>query len=220
MDTYKKTIAKYPLSLFFGLFCTAMTFVCIPMLTNLSIKSSTREQYQHVLISQRKPPPPPAPDRDEAVQEMKRQEPKRSQKVESVSRPKIDLQVPAFGSDIGVIKISGLVNKNDFKISDSLFVTAFNISEVDQPPRVLRAMPPLYPFEAQQRGIEGRVLLRFVVDSDGKVNEPQVVSAEPEGIFEETALEAVVKYKFKPARKGGEAVDCIVKLPIAFSLEK
>ncbi|MFC1839352.1 energy transducer TonB [Thermodesulfobacteriota bacterium] len=218
MSISKKTIVTHLVSVLFGLLCTAITFICIPMLTHFSNTSTKKEQQHHVLISQRKPPPPPSPERDEELEQKKRQQPKEVKKTARVSRPKIDLQVSTFGSNIGGIKISGLINKDDFDISDSLFVSAFKPSEVDQPPRVLRAMPPLYPFEAQQKGIEGRVVLRFVVDSNGKVHEPQVVEANPEGVFEKTALAAIAKYRFRPAMKGGEAVDCIVRLPIAFDL--
>jgi protein TonB len=219
MPIFIKTIIRNLLSVLLGLLCMAITFICIPMLTHFSNNYSKKEQHHHVLISQRKPPPPPSPERDEEIEQMKRQQPKKVKKAASVSRPKIDFQVPAFGSAIGGIKISGLVNKDDFDISDSLFVSAFKPNEVDRPPRVLRAMPPQYPFDARQKGIEGRIVLRFVVDSKGKVHEPQIVEAEPEGVFEEAALAALAKYRFRPAVKDGESVDCIVRLPIEFNLK-
>jgi protein TonB len=67
-------------------------------------------------------------------------------------------------------------------------------------------------------GIEGRVVLKFVVGREGYANEPVVVSAEPEGIFEESALDAVTEYRFIPARKDGKCVDCIVRLPVVYKL--
>lgn len=109
---------------------------------------------------------------------------------------------------------SGLSSENE----DSLFVTAYNLKEVDQLPRVIRVLLPSYPISAAEDGIEGRIVLRLVVGSDGVAHEAEVVEAEPEGVFEESALAVVVKYKFKPAVKNGENVDCIVKLPIKFTL--
>lgn len=215
-----KTIANIPLSGVVAIAVTTLLFIGLPLLTQFQVGMKKRDRSQAVLISQRKPPPPPEPERDEKIEQKQKQEPKKAKKAQKIARPKIDLQLPTFGGGIGGIKISGLINKNDFDISDSLFVSAFNLNEVDQPPRVLRSMMPRYPFEARQKGVEGRVTLRFVVDKDGKAQEPQVVTGEPEGVFDDSALAAVVKYKFRPAYKNGEPVDCIVKLPIVFTLNQ
>ncbi len=93
-----------------------------------------------------------------------------------------------------------------------------NFREVDEQPRVVSRFPPTYPFNARAKGIEGRVILRFVVDREGTVLDPKIVSSEPEGIFDEAALDAVVKYKLKPAMKGSKSVNSIVKLAMNFSL--
>ena len=216
----KKTIANLPLSLLTALIVTSLLFIAIPLLTKFSGTRKKRENVHHVLISQRKPPPPPELEEEEKLEEVKKAEQPKAKQQQRMSRPKIDMAMPGLGGALGgTIAIGGLL-KQDFEVSDSLFVSAFKLNEVDQPPRVLRALPPRYPFEAKQKGISGKVKLRFVVDSNGRAQEPQVVSAEPEGVFEEAALEAVIKYKFKPAMKGGEAVDCIVILPISFDLNE
>ncbi len=94
-----------------------------------------------------------------------------------------------------------------------------SLKDVDERPRILRYYSPRYPFEARMKGIEGRVLLRFIVDNNGKVIDPQVVSAKPEGVFEKAALETVVKYRLKPAIKDGTAVSSVVKLAISFAID-
>ena len=215
-----KTIANIPLSGVVALVVTTLLFIGLPLLTQFQTSMKKRDRVQAVLISQRKPPPPPEPERDEKIEQKQRQQPKKAKRAQRVARPKVDLQLPSFGSGIGTISISGLINKDDFAMSDSLFVSAFKLNEVDQAPRVLRAMIPRYPFEARQKGVEGRVMLRFVVDKEGKAQEPEVVLGEPEGVFDESALVAVRKYKFRPAYKDGEPVDCIVKLPIVFTLNQ
>jgi TonB family protein len=96
--------------------------------------------------------------------------------------------------------------------------TPIYIKDVDDPPRVTRTYIPVYPIKAVVEGIEGRVVLKFVVGREGYANEPVVVSAEPEGIFEESALDAVTEYRFIPARKDGKCVDCIVRLPVVYKL--
>jgi bla regulator protein blaR1 len=93
-----------------------------------------------------------------------------------------------------------------------------NLKEVDEPPKIMSYYPLRYPFQAKVKGIEGRVLLRFVVDKEGNVLDPQVVSAEPKGVFEQAALDTVIKYRIKPAVKDGKSVNTVVKLPINFAI--
>ncbi|MFC1838653.1 TonB family protein [Thermodesulfobacteriota bacterium] len=90
--------------------------------------------------------------------------------------------------------------------------------QVDQQPVITRMVKPIYPFSAKSSGIEGRVILRFIVDEKGIVQKPEVLEAEPEGVFEDAALAAVVKYRFKPAKIDNRPVKCIVKMPISFTL--
>lgn len=221
MSTLKSNIVHFPVSIIIAAVVTSVLFMGLPLLTKFQKSYEQKERMHAVLISSRKPPKPPEPDRDKKVErkELKKQE----QKAKTVTRtvtPRIDLPTGGIGGAIGgSIQISGLTN--EFKISDSLFMTAFNMHEVDEKPSVLRSIPLRYPFAAQQKGIEAKITLRFVVDKDGNAQEPQVVKIEPEsaaGIFDESAIDTVKKYKFRPAKKNGEAVDCIVKLPLSYEL--
>lgn len=89
---------------------------------------------------------------------------------------------------------------------------------VYEKPEIVSLYPLKYPYKAKEKGIEGRVILRFTVDTKGRVNDPQVISAKPEGIFEKAAIYTVTRYRFKPAKKGGESVNSIVKLPVSFGI--
>lgn len=95
----------------------------------------------------------------------------------------------------------------------------YNLKGVDEHPKIVSFFPPRYPFSAKAKGIEGRVYLRFIVDSEGYVQDPQVVSAEPEGIFEQAALDTVIKYRLKPAMKDGKCVSSVAKLAISFAIK-
>ena len=95
---------------------------------------------------------------------------------------------------------------------------AYRLDELGTKPSVIHAVPPKYPYEAAQKGIKGKVLVQFVLTKEGIAKEPIVVESSPEGVFDEAALEAVKQYKFNPGTIGGEAVDCIVKMPIVFEL--
>ncbi|MBU3020986.1 energy transducer TonB [Aestuariibacter sp. A3R04] len=66
---------------------------------------------------------------------------------------------------------------------------------------------PVYPRRALQRGIEGFVIVEFTVTKLGTVRDPIVVEANPQGIFEQAAMDAAMKFKYKPRVVNGEATE-------------
>jgi len=95
-----------------------------------------------------------------------------------------------------------------------------DLAEGDRPPRIINSPPPQYPYDAKKNKIEGWALLRFVVGIDGKVKEPEVVESEPEGVFEQSALDAILKTEFEPAIKDGTPVLCIAEMQIGYELHQ
>jgi periplasmic protein TonB len=65
----------------------------------------------------------------------------------------------------------------------------------------------VYPRRALQRGIEGFVDVEFTVTKQGSVRDPKVKQASPEGIFEQAAMDATLKYKYKPRVVNGEPME-------------
>lgn len=77
-----------------------------------------------------------------------------------------------------------------------------------------------YPRRAQQRGIEGYVIVEFTVTKLGTISDPVVVEANPTGIFDKAALDAVLKYKYKPRVLNGEAIAVSgVEVRVAFEID-
>ena len=66
---------------------------------------------------------------------------------------------------------------------------------------------PIYPRRALTRNIEGYVLLEFVVTATGAVRDPVVIEAKPPGFFERAAIQAALKFKYKPKVIDGEPVE-------------
>jgi len=66
---------------------------------------------------------------------------------------------------------------------------------------------PIYPRRAQDRGIEGYVIVEFTVTKTGAVRGPKVVEYEPSTIFNKAALDAALKFKYKPRIVNGEAIE-------------
>lgn len=72
---------------------------------------------------------------------------------------------------------------------------------------------PSYPEEMRRKGVEGLVVLRVLVDTDGRVADIRVVSgAEP---FLSAAVEVVRSWRYQPARVEGRprAVHRIIRVP-------
>jgi protein TonB len=79
---------------------------------------------------------------------------------------------------------------------------------------------PQYPYRAQRRGIEGWVRVSLLITEQGTVRDVVVVSAEPEGIFDQAAIKAVSKWKFKPRIQDGKPVSIRVEQVVNFTLGK
>lgn len=80
---------------------------------------------------------------------------------------------------------------------------------------------PIYPRRALTRGIEGYVLVEFVVTETGTVRNPVVLVADPPGFFERAAVTAVLKFKYKPKVAGGKPVAVSgVRSRIVFEMEE
>lgn len=94
----------------------------------------------------------------------------------------------------------------------------FTLGQLDTPPAVIRQVRPEYPPEAQRRGIEGRVTVRLIVDTEGKPTQCAVQSAQPAGVFEKSALKAAGAMRFTPGRTKGRAVRTLVLLPFDYRL--
>jgi len=85
---------------------------------------------------------------------------------------------------------------------------------------VLHCVPPRYPSRAEARGIEGWVRLEITVSPAGTVSAARVVDANPKGVFDRAALEAVRQWRFKPAFKEGRAVEQQADQTVRFRLKK
>jgi protein TonB len=79
--------------------------------------------------------------------------------------------------------------------------------------------PPPYPIVARRRGIVGMVVLRAEVSPEGHCLQARVTKSSGFGPLDEAALEAVKKWRFVPARRGGQAVSAWVEIPVNFKLE-
>jgi TonB family protein len=79
---------------------------------------------------------------------------------------------------------------------------------------------PQYPLSAARAGVQGSVLISVTVGPDGNALWVGVLESNPPGIFDEASLEAVSKWKFKPALADGVPVESTGEQRIEFLLER
>lgn len=81
-------------------------------------------------------------------------------------------------------------------------------------------MSPVYPIQAKRRGIEGYVVLEFIVNESGEVQAPKVIESHPPGIFDQAALRAASYWRFKPKLKDGQPISVTVRQKLQFRLRR
>jgi TonB family protein len=77
---------------------------------------------------------------------------------------------------------------------------------------------PEYPRSAQRRNLSGTVDLMFTVSTIGTVTDMTVLRAEPEGTFNEAAMNAVAKWRFEPVIENGVALEKRTAVRLTFDL--
>jgi protein TonB len=111
--------------------------------------------------------------------------------------------------------------------SVSVMTPSFEISGVgisvgsDRDVIPLVRINPEYPARAKSRGVEGWVQVEFTITPAGTVKDPKVVDADPKGLFEKAALEAIARWKYNPKVEEGRPVERRgVQVVLRFELEK
>ncbi|AFJ02536.1 TonB-like protein [Methylophaga frappieri] len=148
------------------------------------------------------PPPPPA----------------QTPSPEQPDVPQPQLQAPNIDVPMN---IAGGPHLGEFQadpVPEPVPTTSQPIMDDDVMPLV--RIPPNYPRMAQRRGIEGVVTVSFIITKDGRVRDPQVISATPKNVFDDEALKAVLKWRFKAKQVDGQPVERRATQEIEFTLDR
>ena len=82
--------------------------------------------------------------------------------------------------------------------------------------KVLKKVEPVYPVKAQEFEIEGIVVLKCFINTEGRVDKVQIMRSIE--VLDQAAIDAVKKWKFEPAMQGGKPVAVQVNIPVTFRL--
>jgi protein TonB len=92
------------------------------------------------------------------------------------------------------------------------------VTEANGSAAYLNNPPPAYPKAAQRMGLQGRVLLRVQVLSNGTVGALEIKQSSGKTVLDEAALTAVKSWVFAPAKRGSTPIDGWTQVPIEFRL--
>jgi len=95
---------------------------------------------------------------------------------------------------------------------------AVDATEVDEAPTVRQRVSMRYPIDAERDGITGYVVLRGLVERDGRVSRVEILDSNPSGVFDQAAKSAFAKWRFQPGRDGGKPVRVWVRKRLEFRL--
>lgn len=85
-------------------------------------------------------------------------------------------------------------------------------------PVMTKYVQPRFPTQAQRARTQGWVLVGYTVDTEGNVSGVQVVDAQPRHLFDREAVNAVERWKYKPATRNGTPVEAKMQKKIEFKL--
>ena len=144
------------------------------------------------------PPPPEAPP----------ETPDFSSQMDTVSAS-LNMNMPSIGVPIGE---SGGPYLGTLSAGDGM--AAFDTDVM----AVVR-VAPTYPRNAKQARIQGSVTMEVLIRPDGTVSNVKVMSSNPPRIFDQAAVMAMERWKFRPKIVDGNAVAQRAKQTIEFTLE-
>lgn len=95
----------------------------------------------------------------------------------------------------------------------------FEVQTLSTPPKIKNQQRAHYPFEMRRQGISGHVIIDFIVDEEGNVQDP-LVKFSTNSFFNNSALIAVKKWKYRPGVKNSRLVATRVLERIDFTLNQ
>ena len=94
-----------------------------------------------------------------------------------------------------------------------------NAAGARENPVPVRTVAPEYPTAMRQGHVSGLVMVKCTIDDQGNVGDTTVVKSSNEA-FDKPAVEALKRWKFKPARQDGNPVAATVTIPIKFVVDE
>lgn len=146
---------------------------------------------------------------------------KASAENQTSEKATLNLSMPSIAAttDTSVSRASqsGIADGNDSAENTPMHVIDSRFGDRGAPTFLHQEMP-VYPALARRLGKEGRVLLKLLIDADGKLVDVEVVEAAGYG-FTEASVTAVKNSTYAPGYRDGMKVATRALLPVRFNLQ-
>ena len=198
-------------------------FILIPLIEQVLRRANSLLNVRPVEVKRKLvrpvPPPPPQPEREvKQIKVRPAAAPKmrtKTQKTIAPAKIKASLSLDMMNEAAGDFTLN-------FDIEPSLGDTelVFQLEDVEQAPVIIKKVNPIYPFMAKDRGVEGEVVLFFVVGPDGRVQKDtiEISQAVPGVVFNEAAVTAVKQWRFEPGRMNNKPAAVLMTVTLVFNL--
>lgn len=105
---------------------------------------------------------------------------------------------------------------------NAMLATSYQLLEVDSAAmRDPSSAAPVYPPDLEARGVEGHVIIRFVVDSTGKVDLTTLLTVEAtNAAFDRAVRDALPLMRFRPAMMGNKPVRQLAEQLFRFEIPR
>ncbi len=137
---------------------------------------------------------------------------------------------PAFCAAILFALFIGCHSSSNTKSSSSLYPNEVKTTVIDgdtvyvvaeKMPKIKGGLQSVqenlkYPERARERGIQGRVIVQFIVNKKGKAENYKVIRNIGAGCGK-AAIRAIQRARFEPGEVNGEPVEVLFSLPVTFS---
>lgn len=195
---------------------TVGVFLVLPFMETISQPPEDDLIVQDLDTAALPPPPPPAPPEPEKEPEPDEQKPPElNEQAEPLDLAQLELALNpgSFGDGLVgdfAVKLTTVAGGGAGAESEDLF----SLADLDQKPRAVHTVDPTLDAAARRRA-PGTVTILFLVNQDGRVENP-IVQAATDPVFEKPALAAIRQWKFEPGRRNGKPVRFRMKIPITF----
>ena len=201
---------KPSLAVYGSLIVSLLIFLLLPITQWLSFRRDTSSHVIADVYLPPPPPPPPEPPPPEEEEDKEEIELEEQRILPSLDQLELSLN-PNLSGNLG-----GEFGLPEFEVSD-LSSMIFEMEELDEMPRVISSVTPIYPDTMRRSRLEGQVVIIFIVDENGLVRNARVESATNPAFFK-PALDALRKWRFTPGIKDGRKVKSRMRQSIHFSL--
>ena len=194
----------------FGVGFALIVFLALPLLQIVATSSSDKTEVRQVAVTEA----PPAPEIEEDKPPEPEPEPEEQPEMkpmENLSLADMELSLnPGASGGTGAQVLNDAMRNVANQAADLM-----SAGGAETQPRAVFQPSPSYPAELAKRKVSGVVKMEIVVDANGRVTNPRVISSSHPA-FQTAALAAIKQWRFEPGMRDGNRASFRLQIPMRF----